>query len=121
MTKLHGYNPPPFFYFYKENWIGEINMEMFMLISFSIVVIVALVTLFSIIKLTLTFEKEDRNRIVDLFVIGLIIYIVGMIHPSNYAVPNILALSGSLIFLYGFVILLYKKFIEGYQESFKKK
>lgn len=93
-------------------------MEIFMLISFSVVAIVALVTFSSIIRGTFTLEREDRNRIIDLFAIGFIIYIVGINFFSNYLIPQPLALSGLLIFLYGFIILLYKTFIEGYRESY---
>ena len=63
------------------------------------------------------FGISNRGRLIDLFVIGVIIYLVDSIHPFSYSVDGFMLFSGSLIFTYGFIILLYKKFLEGYHES----
>lgn len=76
----------------------------------------------SIIKHTLTLKREDRNRILDLLIIGSIIYWMGLMSlpDANKLSDMQFTLSGMLIFVYGFLILLYKKYKEGYEEGSTK-
>ncbi len=77
----------------------------------------------SIIKNTLTLKREDRNRILDLLIIGSIIYWMGLMslpRVNDELSDMQLSLSGTLIFVYGFLILLYKKYKEGYEEGSTK-
>ncbi|HJH27012.1 MAG TPA: hypothetical protein C5S37_09650 [Methanophagales archaeon] len=85
------------------------------------IVVVAVIAFILIIRSTLTLEKQDKNRIIDLLVVGAIIYLTHMIMPTYSTIYEPTALAGSLIFLYGFLILIYKKFEEGYRESRKEK
>ena len=64
-----------------------------------------------IIKTTLKLKAEDRNRIVDLLFIGFVLYFTQML-PEE-VIRNPISLSGFLIFAYGFLILLKRKFREG--------
>ena len=71
------------------------------------------------IKHTLTLTKEDQKRIFDLLIIGSILFWIGL-SPQYYSdqSPNILlAGSGFLIGFYGLIILLYKKYREGYEDG----
>jgi len=83
--------------------------------------VVAVIAFILIIRSTFTLEKEDRTRIIDLLVIGAIIYLVHMIIPTHSTIYKPTALAGFLIFLYGFIILIYKKFQEGYRGSRKER
>lgn len=85
------------------------------------IVVVAVIAFILIIRSTLTLEKQDKNRITDLLVVGAIIYLTHMIMPTYSTIYEPTALAGFLIFLYGFIILIYKKFEEGYRESRKEK
>jgi len=85
------------------------------------IVVVAVIAFILIIRSTLTLEKQDKNRIIDLLVVGAIIYLTHMIMPTYYTIYEPTALAGFLIFLYGFIILIYKKFQEGYRESHEEK
>ena len=71
--------------------------------------------LLTVIKSSLKLKHEDASRIVDLLLIGSILYLTQVI-PIKVPV-NSVALSGFLIFLYGFIILIYKKFKEGLEDS----
>ena len=78
--------------------------------------------LIPIIKSTFTLEAADRNRILDLLVIGVALYWIGMspwycpICPwyNPYSFPEwVLVYPGTVIFVYAIMILLYKKYKEG--------
>ena len=84
--------------------------------------VAAIIAFILIIRSTFTLEKEDRTRIIDLLVIGAIIYLTHMIMSSHSATCQQTTLfAGFLILLYGFIILIYKKFEEGYRESRKER
>ncbi len=55
-------------------------------------------------------EENKRNRIKDLLIAGLILWF----SPS-------VKIAGMLIFLYGFGILLYEKYLEGKREALNSK
>jgi uncharacterized membrane protein YgdD (TMEM256/DUF423 family) len=101
-------------------------METIGIIALGMVVVAVIVAFILIIRSTFTLEQEDRTRIIDLLVIGAIIYCTSIIMPPIMPTDSatswpIVEVIGSLIFLYGFAILIYKKFQGGYRESHKGK
>lgn len=69
----------------------------------------------TVVKFARSLEKDHRARVVDIVTIGSIIYLVSII--SDIIKINPVTLSGILIFIYGFIILIYYKFREGLKES----
>ena len=59
-------------------------------------------------------EETDRKRIVDLLVVGYVMGSSGIISGST---NRALTIAGGIIFIYGFSLLLYKSFKQGFRES----
>ena len=62
-------------------------MNIFALIFFSLWIILTAIAFKSFIKDTDTLEKWEKNRIIDLFVIGIIFFAVGIVIPTNLTTP----------------------------------
>lgn len=68
--------------------------------------------LIPIIRSTFTLEPVDRNRIIDLLVLGTILFWIGAspLYYSNTSPEWLLVKAGAVIFIYALLILLYKKY-----------
>ncbi|MFQ5821712.1 MAG: hypothetical protein ACE5I5_17135 [Candidatus Heimdallarchaeota archaeon] len=75
---------------------------------------------------TFTLEPTDRNRILDLLVIGVALYWIGWSpwycpicpwYNPDTSPERLLVYSGTIIFGYALLILLYKKYKEGVAED----
>ncbi|MFZ3383956.1 MAG: hypothetical protein WA144_08525 [Candidatus Methanoperedens sp.] len=80
-------------------------------------VLLALATLYAAyatIKQLHTLDKSQAQRILDLMVIGAILYLLDFLMPQERGGQTIiLRTAGMLIFLYGYGILLLEKYREG--------
>lgn len=82
-----------------------------------IFVLVIIYAAYSLLKQLRTLENSQARRILDLMVIGLILYLLDFFLPRELAgQTKILGTAGMLIFLYGFGILLLEKYREGRKE-----
>ena len=68
----------------------------------------------TVVKFARSLERNHRARVVDVVIIGSIIYLISII--SDIIKINPMTLSGILTFIYGFIILIYYKFREGLKE-----
>ena len=73
---------------------------------------------YATIKQLRTLEKSQVRRIIDLMVIGAILYLLDFLLPQERGGQTIiLRTAGILIFLYGYGILLLEKYREGKREA----
>ncbi len=86
---------------------------LFVLLSLAIIY-----TVYATIKQLRTLEKSQVRRIIDLMVIGAILYLLDFLLPQERGGQTIiLRTAGILIFLYGYGILLLEKYREGKREA----
>ncbi len=73
---------------------------------------------YSLIKHLRTLEKSQARRILDLMVIGAILYMLDFLMPQERGGQTIiLRTAGLFIFLYGYGILLLEKYRQGRREA----
>lgn len=83
-------------------------------ILLGIFIIVIAYAAYATLKQLNTLEKSQARRILDLMVIGAILYLLDFLMPQERGGQTIiLRTAGMLIFLYGYGILLLEKYREG--------
>ena len=83
-------------------------------ILLGVFVIVVLYAAYTTIKQLHTLDKPQARRILDLMVIGAILYLLDFLMPQERGGQTIiLRTAGLLIFLYGYGILVLEKYREG--------
>lgn len=83
-------------------------------ILLGVFVIVIVYVAYTTIKQLSTLEKYQARRILDLMVVGAILYLLYFLMPQEQGGQTIiLRTAGLLIFLYGYGILLIEKYREG--------
>ncbi len=81
-------------------------------------IIVVAYTAYTTIKQLRTLEASQARRILDLMVIGAILYLLDIFMPKTLGGQTIiLRTAGMLIFLYGYGLLLVEKYREGRREA----
>lgn len=86
-------------------------------ILFVILALTILYAAYTTIKQLRTLEASQSRRILDLMVIGVILYLLDFLMPFERGGQTIiLRTAGMLIFLYGYGILLLEKYREGRKE-----
>lgn len=87
-------------------------------ILLGVFVIVIAYVAYTLIKQLRTLESSQARRILDLMVIGAILYLLDIFMPKTLGGQTIiLRTAGVLIFLYGYGILLLEKYREGRREA----
>lgn len=87
-------------------------------ILFIILVAVIAYIAITLIKQLHTLEKYQAQRILDLMVIGAILYLLDFLMPQERGGQTIiLRTAGVLIFLYGYGILVLEEYREGRKEA----
>ena len=82
-------------------------------ILFVILVLVIIYTAYTTIKQLRTLDISQARRILDLMVIGAILYLLDFLMPQERGGQTIILRTvGMLIFLYGYGILVLEKFRE---------
>ncbi len=72
---------------------------------------------YTLVKQLRTLEKSQARRILDLMVIGAILYLLDIFMPKTLGGQTIiLRTAGMLIFLYGYGFLIMEKYREGRRE-----
>ncbi len=84
-----------------------------MLVTVIEVVLAVAVLYFTIIRQALKFPKH-KDRLFDIFAIGLIMYFTPHIMDRSYQHFIEIRIIGGLIFHYGFALLIVYSFLEGY-------
>jgi Ca2+/Na+ antiporter len=83
-----------------------------------IIVIVLAYIGYALIKQLRTLEKTQARRILDLMVIGSILFWLDIIFPQEFSGEiKIQATAGMLIFLYGYWLLILEKYREGRRDA----
>ncbi len=91
--------------------------EVFLVLNILIVLLYAYIA-YTIIKHLRSLEKSQARRILDLMVIGAVLYLLDIYMPKGLGGQTIiLRTAGILIFLYGYGILLLEKYREGMKEA----
>ena len=86
-------------------------------ILLGVFIIVIAYVAYTLIKQLRSLESSQARRILDLMVIGAVLYLLDFIMPQERGGQRIiLRTAGLLIFLYGYGILLLEKFREGRRE-----
>ncbi len=88
-------------------------------IVLSILIFLAIIyAAYTTIKQLRTLEKSQARRILDLVVIGAILYLLDIFMPKGLGGQTIiLRTAGMLIFLYGYGLLLIEKYRQGRREA----
>lgn len=87
-------------------------------ILFVLLALAILYAAYATIKQLRTLESSQARRILDLMVIGAILYLLDFLMPQERGGQTIiLRTAGMLIFLYGYGILLIEKYREGRRET----
>lgn len=87
-------------------------------ILLGVFIIVIAYVAYTTIKHLRTLESSQARRILDLMVIGAILYLLDIFMPKGLGGQTIiLRTAGILIFLYGYGILLLEKYREGRKEA----
>ncbi len=90
--------------------------EIFVILSI-LIVLTILYAAYTTIKQLRTLENSQVRRIIDLMVIGAILYLLDFLLPQERGGQTIIMrTAGMLIFLYGYGILLLEKYREGRME-----
>lgn len=91
--------------------------EMFIVLSI-LIVLAIIYAAYTTIKQLRTLEKSQTRRVLDLMVIGAILYLLDFLMPRERGGQTIiLRTAGLLIFLYGYGLLLLEKYREGRREA----
>lgn len=87
-------------------------------ILLGVFIIVISYVAYTLIKQLRTLEKSQARRILDLMVIGAILYLLDFFMPKTLGGQTIiLRTAGMLIFLYGYGLLILEKYREGRKEA----
>ena len=87
-------------------------------ILLGVFIIVIAYVAYTTIKQLHTLESSQARRILDLMVIGAILYLLDFLMPQERGGQTIiLRTAGLLIFLYGYGILLIEKYRQGRKEA----
>jgi hypothetical protein len=87
-------------------------------ILFVLLTLTIIYAAYATIKQLLTLEKSQARRVLDLMVIGAILFLLDFFMPQERGGQTIiLRTAGLLIFLYGYGILLIEKYHEGREET----
>ncbi len=87
-------------------------------ILFVLLALAIIYAAYTTIKQLRTLESSQARRILDLMVIGAILYLLDFLMPQERGGQTIiLRTAGILIFLYGYGILLIEKYREGRKEA----
>lgn len=87
--------------------------EIFVILSI-LIVLAIIYAAYTTIKQLRTLEKSQARRILNLMVIGAILYLLDFFMPQERGGETIiLRTAGILIFLYGYGLLLLEKYREG--------
>ncbi len=78
------------------------------------IAVVLTILYFTIIKLAYRFPAH-KDRLIDIFVIGLIIYFVPLLLDSTFQHYIELRIIGGAIFIYGYILLIIYSFSQGYR------
>jgi hypothetical protein len=86
-------------------------------ILFVILTLTIIYAAYTTVKQLRALEKSQARRILDLMVIGAILYLLDFLMPQERGGQTIIPrTSGMLIFLYGYGILMVEKYREGKRE-----
>jgi hypothetical protein len=86
-------------------------------ILLSVLVVLIAYIAYTLIKQLRTLEKSKAWRLLDLMVIGTILYLLDIFMPKTLGGQTIiLRTAGMLIFLYGYGFLILEKYREGRRE-----
>ncbi|MFZ2411931.1 MAG: hypothetical protein WAW23_10200 [Candidatus Methanoperedens sp.] len=86
-------------------------------ILLGVFIIIIAYVVYTLIKQLRTLEKSEARRILDLMVIGAILYLLDFFMPKTLGGQTIiLRTAGMLIFLYGYGLLILEKYREGRRE-----
>lgn len=87
-------------------------------ILLGVFIIVIAYIAYTLIKQLRTLEKFQARRILDLMVIGAVLYLLDIFMSEGLGGQTIiLRTAGMLIFLYGYVLLLIEKYLQGRREA----
>ena len=87
-------------------------------ILFFILALTIIYAAYTTLKQLRTLESSQSRRILDLMIIGAILYLLDFLMPQERGGQTIiLRTAGLLIFLYGYGILLLEKYREGRREA----
>lgn len=87
-------------------------------IVLGVFVIVIAYVAYTMIKHLRTLDKSQARRILDLMVIGAVLYLLDFLMPQERGGQTIiLRTAGMLIFLYGYGLLILEKYREGRKEA----
>ncbi len=81
----------------------------------AIEVVLAVVVLYLTIIRQASKFPDQKDRLFDIFVIGLIIFFIPHLIDRTYQHFLELRIIGGLIFLYGFLLIIVYSFLEGYK------
>jgi len=85
-----------------------------MFLTLILIVVVATISYFTIIKLAHRFP-EHKDRLTDILVIGLIIFFIPQLLGDSLQYHRELSAIGLAIFGYGYILIIIYSFFQGYR------